>query len=184
MDMPLIEVVHAEPTESTTAPKHENGNYSVVLEDISEEEDVFAKEHSSSSGYQSSKQEECIELFPADNVCFNSTTSENSLVTSLQDGLSDSSVHLMENGELEDCGTNRSKCLNPPKQLLSVDSPKIDAKPQRKQILKDVSVYFNPGELVAIMGPSGSGKTTLLDLLTGRLKQGYSKVSDITDNFA
>ena len=29
-------------------------------------------------------------------------------------------------------------------------------------------MYFNPGELVAIMGPSGCGKTTLLDLLAGR----------------
>ena len=63
-----------------------------------------------------------------------------------------------------------------------------------KEILKGVSIYFNPGDLCAIMGPSGMcvyvcastarcildchfqckrciqgcGKTTLLDLLTGR----------------
>ena len=45
-----------------------------------------------------------------------------------------------------------------------------------KQILKEVSVYFNPGNMVGIMGPSGSGKTTLLDLLTGRRKKGIIKV--------
>ena len=45
-----------------------------------------------------------------------------------------------------------------------------------KKILKEVSVYFNPGNMVGIMGPSGSGKTTLLDLLTGRRKTGTIKV--------
>ena len=45
-----------------------------------------------------------------------------------------------------------------------------------KNILKGVSVYFNPGKMVGIMGPSGCGKTTFLDLLTGRRKSGLIKV--------
>jgi ABC-type multidrug transport system fused ATPase/permease subunit len=46
----------------------------------------------------------------------------------------------------------------------------------RNHIIKGVSAYFNPGELVAVMGPSGCGKTTFLDTLMGRRK-GPIKVS-------
>ena len=45
-----------------------------------------------------------------------------------------------------------------------------------KEILKGVSVYFNPGSMIGIMGPTGSGKTTLLDVLTGRTTAGTIKV--------
>lgn len=45
-----------------------------------------------------------------------------------------------------------------------------------KRILKGVSLYFNPGNMIGIMGPSGSGKTTLLDVLTGRRTAGTVEV--------
>ena len=37
--------------------------------------------------------------------------------------------------------------------------------PGRKQILKDVSLHFNNGEMVALLGESGGGKSTLLQLI-------------------
>ena len=46
-----------------------------------------------------------------------------------------------------------------------------------KEILKGISLYFNPSSMVAIMGPSGCGKTTFLDILTGRRRSGKLNVS-------
>ncbi|KAL9959100.1 hypothetical protein ACROYT_G036183 [Oculina patagonica] len=99
--------------------------------------------------------------------------SEKSLVPCVKDGLTDPTVHLIDIDK--DSGEERVKYLNSPKKPPHMDYRTMDKKPKRKKILKNVSLYFNPGELVAIMGPSGCGKTTLLDLLTGRRKQGYRR---------
>ena len=47
----------------------------------------------------------------------------------------------------------------------------LNAKIDKKSILKDFSLKISPGEVHAIMGPNGSGKSTLSNILSG--KKGY-----------
>ena len=53
----------------------------------------------------------------------------------------------------------------------------LNAKIDKKSILKDFSLKINPGEVHAIMGPNGSGKSTLSNILSG--KKGYEVSGEI-----
>ena len=171
-------VIQTEPTEGAIASKRNNRTFSVVLEDVIVEEDSSVD----SCDSQSSDQEKCLQSEPlrADDSGFE-FSSEKSLVhvPPVENGLTNTTMHLTEFNK--ESGADGAKYSNLPKESLHVDCHTVDKKPKRKQILKNVSVYFNPGELVAIMGPSGCGKTTLLDLLTGRRQKGYSKVCCTND---
>ncbi|XP_014689060.1 ATP-binding cassette sub-family G member 5 [Equus asinus] len=51
-----------------------------------------------------------------------------------------------------------------------------------KQILKDVSLYVESGQLMCILGSSGSGKTTLLDAMSGRLRRQGTFLGEVCVN--
>ena len=53
----------------------------------------------------------------------------------------------------------------------------LNAKIDKKSILKDFTLKINPGEVHAIMGPNGSGKSTLSNILSG--KKGYEVSGEI-----
>eukprot|EP00042_Codosiga_hollandica_P026307 m.123320 g.123320 ORF g.123320 m.123320 type:complete len:637 (-) comp52155_c0_seq4:72-1982(-) len=44
-----------------------------------------------------------------------------------------------------------------------------------RPVLKDVSGYARPGQLLAVLGGSGSGKTSLLDFIMGRVDKEHSR---------
>ncbi|WP_019138609.1 ABC transporter ATP-binding protein [Peptoniphilus timonensis] len=45
-----------------------------------------------------------------------------------------------------------------------------------KEVLKDINIKLNKGELVSLVGVSGSGKTTLFNIIAGLLKADSGKV--------
>ena len=45
-----------------------------------------------------------------------------------------------------------------------------------KQVLKDISIHLEQGELVSLLGVSGSGKTTLFHILSGLVTPDEGKV--------
>ena len=53
----------------------------------------------------------------------------------------------------------------------------LNAKIDKKSILKDFSLKISPGEVHAIMGPNGSGKSTLSNILSG--KKGYEVSGEV-----
>ena len=50
---------------------------------------------------------------------------------------------------------------------MSLNLESVSLKLDNRQILKDVSLEINEGEIVSVIGPNGAGKSTLLNVFTG-----------------
>lgn len=51
-----------------------------------------------------------------------------------------------------------------------IELRRITHKYREKEVLKDISLTIQSGEIVGLLGPSGAGKTTLVKIMTGQLK--------------
>ena len=58
-----------------------------------------------------------------------------------------------------------------------VDAVNVSRRVGARQILQELSLSIEPGELVAIAGGSGAGKTTLLEILAGLQPPSAGEVS-------
>jgi ATPase subunit of ABC transporter with duplicated ATPase domains len=68
------------------------------------------------------------------------------------------------------------------KQLLQVEGlsktfPPSEGESQDKTLYRDLHLYLNPGDRLAVIGPNGVGKTTLLKMLVGELTPTAGKIT-------
>ncbi|CDG20797.1 Sulfate/thiosulfate import ATP-binding protein CysA [Xenorhabdus poinarii G6] len=59
---------------------------------------------------------------------------------------------------------------------MSIEISKISKSFGRSQILNEISLNIESGEMVALLGPSGSGKTTLLRIIAGLEQQSHGQL--------
>tara|TARA_B100000212_G_C27341801_1_gene519540 strand:+ start:104 stop:877 length:774 start_codon:yes stop_codon:yes gene_type:complete len=60
---------------------------------------------------------------------------------------------------------------------MSLNLESVSLKLDNRQILKDVSLEINEGEIVSVIGPNGAGKSTLLNILTGDINPDSGEIS-------
>src|ERR1043166_2253783 len=64
--------------------------------------------------------------------------------------------------------------MNSPRPVPVVEHLTVALRDARRQVLEDVSLSIEPGEILGVVGESGSGKTTLGLAMTGYVRRGLS----------
>ena len=57
-----------------------------------------------------------------------------------------------------------------------IETDKLSFSANHREILQNISLSINPGEIVTLIGPNGAGKTTLVRLILGLIKPSSGKI--------
>ena len=53
---------------------------------------------------------------------------------------------------------------------------KVSLSYDKRQILDNININLNSGEIIGLLGPNGAGKSTIFNLLIGLVKPNFGKV--------
>ena len=60
--------------------------------------------------------------------------------------------------------------------MISIEAQNLCKSYKKRQVVKNVSLKVNKGEIVGLLGPNGAGKTTTFNMITGIIKPESGKV--------
>jgi len=66
--------------------------------------------------------------------------------------------------------------LNEPSQLSTLEAQHLEKSFKGRQVVKDISLTVQQGQIVGLLGPNGAGKTTSFDMIVGQIQSDKGQI--------